>query len=247
MAPPDRLVGGGIRFSTCPLVVLPPVRPFVRPLPNLWRRYSINQSMRLIQTTKIHRKKTQNTDTRESNTHTENEWTDFDGNWHKRSTGQRHETINFGVRMLMFKVVDTRWVDILTVTWSQDCLSVCIESVCLAVYVANGHIMSFSLPSLKPLIDNDFLPFPDIRSVTLYIYMASSVTVRLFSSCLVCLVYYCRRESIRGVGRNWWRGCFYFPSLSPSLPSPFPLPLPLLPSPFPSLPLLSPPLRSRAP
>jgi len=42
-----------------------------------------------------------------------------------------------------------------------------VESVCLAVYVANGHIMAFSLPSLKPLLDSDFLPFPDIRSATL--------------------------------------------------------------------------------
>ena len=69
----------------------------------------------------------------------------------------------------------------------------------------------------------------------------------------------------RGVGRNWWRGCFYFPPSSPSLPSPSPPfpspspPLPLsfhsplhsfplhpLPYPFPSLLLLSRPLRSRA-
>ena len=41
------------------------------------------------------------------------------------------------------------------------------ESVCLVVYVANGHIMAFSLPSLKPLLDNDYLPFPDVRSATL--------------------------------------------------------------------------------
>ena len=46
-------------------------------------------------------------------------------------------------------------------------MCVFVESVCLAVYVANGHIMAFSLPSLKPLLDNDFLPFPDIRSATL--------------------------------------------------------------------------------
>ena len=41
----------------------------------------------------------------------------------------------------------------------------------------------------------------------------------------------------RGVGRNWWKGCFYFPSL-PSLPF---LSLPALPlsSPFPLLSFLS--------
>jgi len=46
----------------------------------------------------------------------------------------------------------------------------CIESVCLAVYVANGHIMVFSLPSLKLLLDNDYIPFPDIRSAMLHLY-----------------------------------------------------------------------------
>ena len=38
--------------------------------------------------------------------------------------------------------------------------------VYLATYVANGHIQTFSLPSLKPLLDVDFLPSTDIRSVT---------------------------------------------------------------------------------
>ncbi|XP_005089335.1 syntaxin-binding protein 5 isoform X2 [Aplysia californica] len=37
------------------------------------------------------------------------------------------------------------------------------ESVCLMCYVANGHILAFSLPSLKPLFDADFLPLPDYR------------------------------------------------------------------------------------
>lgn len=37
------------------------------------------------------------------------------------------------------------------------------DSVCLACYVANGRIMAFSLPSLKPLLDIDFLPLNDVR------------------------------------------------------------------------------------
>ncbi|XP_041353857.1 syntaxin-binding protein 5-like isoform X2 [Gigantopelta aegis] len=37
------------------------------------------------------------------------------------------------------------------------------ESVCLMCYVANGHIMAFSLPSLKPLCDVTFLPLTDYR------------------------------------------------------------------------------------
>ena len=62
------------------------------------------------------------------------------------------------------------------------CVYVCVDSVCLAVYVANGHIMAFSLPSLKPLLDSDFLPFPDIRSgtATVRLYIRDS-SVNLFS------------------------------------------------------------------
>jgi len=37
------------------------------------------------------------------------------------------------------------------------------DSVCLACYVANGHIITFSLPSLRPLLDVDYLPLTDVR------------------------------------------------------------------------------------
>ncbi|XP_035686374.1 syntaxin-binding protein 5-like isoform X15 [Branchiostoma floridae] len=37
------------------------------------------------------------------------------------------------------------------------------NSVCLACFLANGHIMTFSLPSLRPLLDSDFLPLADMR------------------------------------------------------------------------------------
>lgn len=37
------------------------------------------------------------------------------------------------------------------------------DSVCLACYVANGHIMVYSLPSLKLLLDVDFLALTDLR------------------------------------------------------------------------------------
>jgi hypothetical protein len=37
------------------------------------------------------------------------------------------------------------------------------DGVCLACFLFNGHIMTFSLPSLKPLYDEDYLPLPDIR------------------------------------------------------------------------------------
>ena len=37
------------------------------------------------------------------------------------------------------------------------------DSVCLVCYVANGHIAIHSLPSLRPLLDVDYLPLTDIR------------------------------------------------------------------------------------
>lgn len=40
-----------------------------------------------------------------------------------------------------------------------------LEGVCLAVYLATGNIVAYSLPSLKPLIDIDFLPLVDVRLV----------------------------------------------------------------------------------
>ncbi|XP_055371129.1 syntaxin-binding protein 5 isoform X3 [Condylostylus longicornis] len=40
------------------------------------------------------------------------------------------------------------------------------ESVCLAAYLSNGHIMAFSLPSLRPLLDCDFLPLIDLSFQT---------------------------------------------------------------------------------
>ena len=44
-------------------------------------------------------------------------------------------------------------------------MSCLVDSVCLACYVANGHLITFSLPSLRPLLDVDYLPQADLRSV----------------------------------------------------------------------------------
>ncbi|KAG9329347.1 hypothetical protein JZ751_005597, partial [Albula glossodonta] len=41
-------------------------------------------------------------------------------------------------------------------------LPVC-NSVCLACFCANGHIMALSLPSLRPLLDVNYLPLTDMR------------------------------------------------------------------------------------
>lgn len=38
-----------------------------------------------------------------------------------------------------------------------------IDSVCLLGYVSNGHLLAFSLPSLRILLDVDFLPLADLR------------------------------------------------------------------------------------
>uniref|UniRef100_A0A3B3S1I2 Syntaxin-binding protein 5-like n=1 Tax=Paramormyrops kingsleyae TaxID=1676925 RepID=A0A3B3S1I2_9TELE len=43
-----------------------------------------------------------------------------------------------------------------------DMVSIC-NSVCLACFCANGHIMTLSLPSLRPLLDGSYLPLTDTR------------------------------------------------------------------------------------
>ncbi|XP_037136780.1 syntaxin-binding protein 5-like isoform X8 [Syngnathus acus] len=43
-----------------------------------------------------------------------------------------------------------------------DVVSVC-NSVCLACFCANGHVMTLSLPSLRPLMDVNYLPQTDMR------------------------------------------------------------------------------------
>ncbi|GLH03019.1 Uncharacterized protein GBIM_08949 [Gryllus bimaculatus] len=37
------------------------------------------------------------------------------------------------------------------------------DSVCLVCYISSGHVTAYSLPSLRPLIDVDFLPLADLR------------------------------------------------------------------------------------
>uniref|UniRef100_A0A672YZ89 Syntaxin-binding protein 5-like n=1 Tax=Sphaeramia orbicularis TaxID=375764 RepID=A0A672YZ89_9TELE len=43
-----------------------------------------------------------------------------------------------------------------------DVVSVC-NSACLACFCANGHVMTLSLPSLRPLMDVNYLPLTDMR------------------------------------------------------------------------------------
>ncbi|CAL8267638.1 unnamed protein product [Lota lota] len=43
-----------------------------------------------------------------------------------------------------------------------DVVSAC-NSVCLACFCANGHVMALSLPSLRPLMDVNYLPLTDMR------------------------------------------------------------------------------------
>jgi syntaxin-binding protein 5 len=47
------------------------------------------------------------------------------------------------------------------------------NGVCLACYVANGHIVVYSLPSLRPLLDAEYIPLTDLRS-----YLAASTAAR---------------------------------------------------------------------
>ena len=41
----------------------------------------------------------------------------------------------------------------------------CTDAVCLMCYLLNGHVVVFTVPSLKPLIDVDCIPSPNVRSV----------------------------------------------------------------------------------
>uniref|UniRef100_A0A8D0GH21 Syntaxin binding protein 5L n=1 Tax=Sphenodon punctatus TaxID=8508 RepID=A0A8D0GH21_SPHPU len=43
-----------------------------------------------------------------------------------------------------------------------DVVSLC-NSICLACFCANGHIMTLSLPSLRPMLDVNYLPVTDMR------------------------------------------------------------------------------------
>uniref|UniRef100_A0A336M614 CSON009628 protein n=1 Tax=Culicoides sonorensis TaxID=179676 RepID=A0A336M614_CULSO len=38
------------------------------------------------------------------------------------------------------------------------------DSVCLVCYASHGHLLAYTLPSLKPLLDVDFLPLADLRN-----------------------------------------------------------------------------------
>ncbi|XP_026830826.1 syntaxin-binding protein 5 isoform X5 [Ooceraea biroi] len=63
------------------------------------------------------------------------------------------------------------------------------DNVCLVCYVSNGHITTYSLPSLRPLIDVDFLPLIDLRiAKTLCfsnrghgLYLSSPMEIQKFS------------------------------------------------------------------
>ncbi|XP_018307501.1 syntaxin-binding protein 5 isoform X3 [Mycetomoellerius zeteki] len=63
------------------------------------------------------------------------------------------------------------------------------DNVCLVCYVSNGHITTYSLPSLRPLIDVDFLPLVDLRiAKTLCfsnrghgLYLSSPMEIQKFS------------------------------------------------------------------
>ncbi|KAG5682794.1 hypothetical protein PVAND_012122 [Polypedilum vanderplanki] len=65
------------------------------------------------------------------------------------------------------------------------------ESVCLVCYVSNGHLMAFSLPSLRLLLDVDFLPLADLRISKTFcfsnrghgLYLATPTEIQKFTLC----------------------------------------------------------------
>ncbi|XP_023722392.2 syntaxin-binding protein 5 isoform X2 [Cryptotermes secundus] len=63
------------------------------------------------------------------------------------------------------------------------------DSVCLVCYISNGHITAYTLPSLRPLIDVDFLPLADLRIARTFcfsnrghgLYLCSPTEVQKFT------------------------------------------------------------------
>ncbi|XP_063954730.1 syntaxin-binding protein 5-like isoform X6 [Lytechinus pictus] len=65
------------------------------------------------------------------------------------------------------------------------------NSVCLACYVANGHIMTYSLPSFRLLLDKEYLPLTDLRIGRTFqfsshgkgLYQCSPTEIQRFTIC----------------------------------------------------------------
>ncbi|XP_032750879.1 syntaxin-binding protein 5 isoform X3 [Rattus rattus] len=55
------------------------------------------------------------------------------------------------------------------------------NSVCLACFCANGHIMTFSLPSLRPLLDVYYLPLTNMRIARTFCFANSGQALYLVS------------------------------------------------------------------
>ncbi|XP_055681173.1 syntaxin-binding protein 5 isoform X14 [Lutzomyia longipalpis] len=66
------------------------------------------------------------------------------------------------------------------------------DSVCLVCYLSTGHLMAFSLPSLRPLMDVDFLPLADLRISKTFcfsnkghgLYLATPTELQKFTLCV---------------------------------------------------------------
>uniref|UniRef100_A0A4W3HVD3 Syntaxin-binding protein 5-like n=1 Tax=Callorhinchus milii TaxID=7868 RepID=A0A4W3HVD3_CALMI len=54
-------------------------------------------------------------------------------------------------------------------------------SICLACFCANGHIMTFSLPSIRPLLDVNYLPLTDMRIARTFCFTNNGQALYLVS------------------------------------------------------------------
>ncbi|XP_045467458.1 syntaxin-binding protein 5 isoform X9 [Harmonia axyridis] len=65
------------------------------------------------------------------------------------------------------------------------------DSVCLICYISNGHLATYSLPSLRPLMDIDFLPLSELRIARTFcfsnrghgLYLATPSELQKFTIC----------------------------------------------------------------
>lgn len=56
------------------------------------------------------------------------------------------------------------------------------NSTCLACFCANGHIMTFSLPSLRPLLDVNYLPITNMRIARTFCFTNNGQALYLVSA-----------------------------------------------------------------
>ena len=85
------------------------------------------------------------------------------------------------------EVISLKGTEMSTICNRRDANSRFSDSVCLVCYVSNGHLLAYSLPSLRPLIDVDFLPLSELRYDMYSTHLRSTLSYKyICTSQLLC-------------------------------------------------------------